>query len=79
MEKENFEQRDLQNLHIKLKNGAQMAMKDQIRSVGLWHQDLSRDIDSVLYECDCKIADTSKTHPIVSTNVPVKNKYTDIS
>lgn len=77
--KDKFNPKNLRNLHNRLKHGTHTAMIDCIEAEGLWNDDLSETIDSVLYYCDRRTAVAQKTHPVVSTNIPVKTKQTYIA
>lgn len=74
-----FNPKKLENIHNKSKYGSHSDLRDLISADGLLHGEFNESIDSVLNECEFKVSDTQKPHPIVSTCTPVLTKQTDIA
>lgn len=74
-----FPNRDLKKLHLQLKHGSHTAMKDWIKAIGKWSDDLDEGIANVLFECKCKTAHSPSPHAVVSTRLPSKEKQTDVA
>lgn len=61
---------DLKKIHLQLKHGTITAVRDYVRSAGMWHANMYDVVQSIITDCGCRLGDPPTTHPKVATRPP---------
>ncbi len=77
--KQSFDARHIKKLHLQLRHGTATQMRDWISAAGRWRVELDAEKRTVLLACPCKLAQSPRPHPVVSSTVPARQKMADVA